>query len=496
MQSLIENHTKKISGEQGGIDASSKMDKEKKAEIINQMKEEVPVVLLNQWLDIEPEKSGFAKIDNCKLNAEEYSVYSDETMSQGISFKSSAVLKDIAKRKSMMMNNSNQFQENLLKIDPKMQANLTRKLTVNTSNKMNKSKFESSARDIECISEISSDNSESFLAASPMPSVEKSSRNNSVSQSTFRKNANLKHNGQLKIEEREIRVDPPDSPKKIETASLFKMAQCTPIKLKSNSETKRVSKNAHKFYQSAKANDTRVMNASKIGSTHPPPSDILIHKRRRNCPLFGHQNVSKKIFRGKKINEILEVDRYIHMRNAPKGSKIAQPSNTFIPLQRKDSKGFDKPEFNLPTFDKKPQVQKKASLSQTKYHIRISKNIKGMPQRLDDFTLNSRTMKKLQTPMVNKISDIKVDMTSDIFKAWGKSRPKIKIELNNYTTNNRKSRERKFFYYPKNIQKATSQSKNLKCFPIQNRSMLQHGGQLLIKGKGFRNSMVPIRTKK
>lgn len=80
-------------------------------EIVNQMKDQVPVVLLNQWLEIQPEKSGFAKMNNCKLNADEYSVYSDETMSQALSLKSNNVLQDIAKRKSMLMANNNQIRD-------------------------------------------------------------------------------------------------------------------------------------------------------------------------------------------------------------------------------------------------------------------------------------------------------------------------------------------------------------------------------------------------
>lgn len=50
-------------------------------EIVKQMKDQVPVVLLNQWLGINPEKSHFARKENC-LASDEYSVYSDETMSK------------------------------------------------------------------------------------------------------------------------------------------------------------------------------------------------------------------------------------------------------------------------------------------------------------------------------------------------------------------------------------------------------------------------------
>lgn len=59
------------------------------------MKDQVPVVLLNKWLDVEPEKSHFAK--NELWAADEYSVYSDDTVSQALSFKSKN-LKDLAKR--------------------------------------------------------------------------------------------------------------------------------------------------------------------------------------------------------------------------------------------------------------------------------------------------------------------------------------------------------------------------------------------------------------
>ena len=85
-------------------------------EIIKQMKDQVPVVLLNQWLEIQPEKSGFAKNDNCLLNADEYSVYSDETLSQALSFKAPKVLQDMAKRKSMMMANNNHIKDVSLRL--------------------------------------------------------------------------------------------------------------------------------------------------------------------------------------------------------------------------------------------------------------------------------------------------------------------------------------------------------------------------------------------
>lgn len=65
------------------------------------MKDQVPIVLLNQWLEIEPEKSHFANRNNWVVNSDEYSVYSDETTSQMISLKS-VNLKEIAKRKSML----------------------------------------------------------------------------------------------------------------------------------------------------------------------------------------------------------------------------------------------------------------------------------------------------------------------------------------------------------------------------------------------------------
>lgn len=59
--------------------------------IVNQMKDQVPVVLLNKWLEIEPERSRFTKKENCLANAEEYSVYSDETLSQALSIKGSSL---------------------------------------------------------------------------------------------------------------------------------------------------------------------------------------------------------------------------------------------------------------------------------------------------------------------------------------------------------------------------------------------------------------------
>lgn len=57
------------------------------------MKDQVPVVLLNQWLGITQEKSCFANKDWCQANADEYSVYSSETMSQVLSITGRSVSK-------------------------------------------------------------------------------------------------------------------------------------------------------------------------------------------------------------------------------------------------------------------------------------------------------------------------------------------------------------------------------------------------------------------
>lgn len=67
------------------------------------MKDQVPVVLLNQWLDVEQEKSGFAKRENWVLDADEYSVYSGSTISKALSVHGSSFAKSskFAKRNSV-----------------------------------------------------------------------------------------------------------------------------------------------------------------------------------------------------------------------------------------------------------------------------------------------------------------------------------------------------------------------------------------------------------
>ena len=60
-------------------------------EIVNQMKDQVPVVLLNQWLGIVPEKSCFSKSKWCAANSDEYSIYSSEKMSQALSIKGTSI---------------------------------------------------------------------------------------------------------------------------------------------------------------------------------------------------------------------------------------------------------------------------------------------------------------------------------------------------------------------------------------------------------------------
>ena len=59
------------------------------------MKDQVPVVLLNKWLDVEQEKSGFAQAGNCQLDDDEYSVYSETTVGNALSIKGSALRKPV-----------------------------------------------------------------------------------------------------------------------------------------------------------------------------------------------------------------------------------------------------------------------------------------------------------------------------------------------------------------------------------------------------------------
>ena len=70
------------------------------------MKDQVPVVLLNQWLEISPEKSAFAKKEWCVAGSDEYSVYSSDTMSQALSIKGRSIKNgkiNLAKRNSVLI---------------------------------------------------------------------------------------------------------------------------------------------------------------------------------------------------------------------------------------------------------------------------------------------------------------------------------------------------------------------------------------------------------
>lgn len=89
------------------------------------MKDQVPVVLLNQWLDVEPEKSRFANKDCCL--ADEYSVYSDETMSQALSIKGNSIKKipKVSKRNSYL-----QTEENQLSVFDKLRGSPNRRMTI------------------------------------------------------------------------------------------------------------------------------------------------------------------------------------------------------------------------------------------------------------------------------------------------------------------------------------------------------------------------------
>jgi hypothetical protein len=68
------------------------------------MKDQVPVVLLNQWLGVEQEKSRFNKKENWLNNSDEYSVYSDSNISRALSINGTSVKRDTnsVKRKSLL----------------------------------------------------------------------------------------------------------------------------------------------------------------------------------------------------------------------------------------------------------------------------------------------------------------------------------------------------------------------------------------------------------
>lgn len=61
------------------------LDKKSKYDLVNKLKNEVPTVLLNKWLEISPERSRFAVLQ--KIDSDEYSSYSDSTISNQLSIK-------------------------------------------------------------------------------------------------------------------------------------------------------------------------------------------------------------------------------------------------------------------------------------------------------------------------------------------------------------------------------------------------------------------------
>lgn len=104
------------------------LGKKEKEQLVNKMKDQVPVVLLNQWLDIKPEKTGFAKRENCLANADEYSVYSDETMSQALSIKGASMkgMPKLHQRKSILVPNGSPLKSNF----EKAKSNSSRRMTM------------------------------------------------------------------------------------------------------------------------------------------------------------------------------------------------------------------------------------------------------------------------------------------------------------------------------------------------------------------------------
>ena len=98
-------------------------------ELVNRMKDQVPVVLLNQWLGINPEKSHFARGEWCLANSDEYSVYSSESMSQALSIKGKAfnksAVKQTWKRNSLLVT-----ENNMSAALEKLGVNLSRRMTI------------------------------------------------------------------------------------------------------------------------------------------------------------------------------------------------------------------------------------------------------------------------------------------------------------------------------------------------------------------------------
>lgn len=91
------------------------------------MKDQVPVVLLNQWLNISPEKSHFAKKEWWNANSDEISVYSSESMSQALSIKGNSfkAVKNLNKRNSLLVT-----QANMNAALEKLGFNKTRRMTI------------------------------------------------------------------------------------------------------------------------------------------------------------------------------------------------------------------------------------------------------------------------------------------------------------------------------------------------------------------------------
>lgn len=91
------------------------------------MKDQVPVVLLNQWLNISPEKSHFARKEIYRQNSDEMSVYSSESMSQALSIKGNSfkATKNMNKRNSLLVT-----QANMNSALDKLGLNKTRRMTI------------------------------------------------------------------------------------------------------------------------------------------------------------------------------------------------------------------------------------------------------------------------------------------------------------------------------------------------------------------------------
>jgi len=197
----------------------------------------------------------------------------------------------------------------------------------------------------------------------------------------------------LQVEEREIPFNTKDSPAKQKPTTLLKETNSTPYKLQPFLEAKCAPDTTKRFFQTEKKSEIRITRKSKIGLTPPQPSESLLLRQRRLTNTFGQKHTTKNLLKGRKINELLDIDRYMQIRKFDKGIRRIRPSDSFIPMPEKEVYSFDRGKFNLPNFDKKKPQKHNTSHSQTKSHKKMMNSIKGFKQRIHEYGMNAKTLK-------------------------------------------------------------------------------------------------------